>query len=125
MDRARDHAPDHAVPVRAQGDGWVMRVLRDQGPLVRVFFVEPFDREFAADHGDDDATRFRFQAAVDHQEVAREDTGAGHRVALDPDDEGRGGAADQVIVEIERALDEVLGGRWEAGGHRGGDQGQG
>ena len=92
--------------------------------MIGILFVQPFDRELAADHGDNDAARFGFEAAIDDEKIPRVNTDPDHRVAFDPDDKRRGGAVDQVLVQIERAFDEVFGRRGKTGRHRGGNQGQ-
>jgi hypothetical protein len=65
MDGAGDHAPDHAVETiivaGAEGDRRVVRIFGNQRPLIGMAFVQPFDRELAADDGDDDAARFGFE----------------------------------------------------------------
>jgi hypothetical protein len=128
MDGAGDHAPDHAVETiivaGAEGDRRVVRIFGNQRPLIGMAFVQPFDRELAADDGDDDAARFGFEAAIDDEEVTGENTDPGHRVALNPDDKRGGGTVDQVLVQIQRALDEIFRRRGKSGRHRGGDQGQ-
>ena len=63
--------------------------------------------------------------AVDNEKVAVENSGIAHGLALRADEKGRGRAADQMQIEIELALDMVVGGAWETGRHPGAVKRQG
>ena len=69
--------------------------------------------ELAVHAGDDHRAVRWLERAVDDEEVPVLDAGAGHRVALRADEVGRGRPRDQQLVEVERALDILLGGRRE------------
>jgi len=75
--------------------------------------------ELAVHAGDDHRAVLRLERAVHDQEVAVLHAGAGHRVALRADEVGRGGTRDQQLVEVERPLDVLLGGRGEPRHHGG------
>jgi len=58
------------------------------------------------------------QRAIHDQDVAVVQTGALHRIASQPHEIGGGGMLDQQFVEIEVAVQVVVGGRGEAGRRR-------
>ena len=58
-------------------------------------------------------------ARSDNEKVAVENSGVAHGFALRADEKGRGRAADQMQIEIELALDMVVGGAWKTGGYPG------
>lgn len=86
--------------------------------------TEALQGEGPFQHGHNDAAGPRIEAAVDDQQVAVVDAGAGHRVAADPQKEGAAGVADQLVVEVDAGLDVVVGGAGKAGGDAVAGQGQ-
>ena len=76
--------------------------------------AEALDGEFAVQHGDHDVTGLGDDTAVDDEKVAVEDAGVLHGLALRPDEKRGGGPADQMMVQIEFALDVIVGRAREA-----------
>ena len=95
--------------------------LQPQAPLVAA---EALEGEGPLQHGHHDAAGPRIEAAVDDQQVAVVDAGAGHGVAANPQKEGAVGVADQVVIEVDAGFDVVVGGAGKAGGDAVASQGQ-
>jgi hypothetical protein len=94
-------------------------------PPAALVLVEKLEREGPLDHGDHHPAGPGLNGPVHHQQVAVEDAGIAHRLAAHPQEEGAAGVADQHIVEVDAALDVVVGGAGEARRHAGAHQGQG
>lgn len=95
------------------GEAWVVSLQyypRGRDP-------QPLDRQFTVEDGDDDGTVFGFQCPVDHELVTVADAGLLHGLPSNSDDKGAGDILDQVFVEVDPAVEVVLGGRGIAGGH--------
>ena len=75
--------------------------------------------------GDDDIPGLGRDGAVDNEKVAVEYSGIAHGFALRADEKGGRRTADQMQVQIELALDMVVGGAWETGWHPGAVKRQG
>ena len=115
MDVAHEHAADDDV--HAVGD--LDRFVADVFGAEADFSVGDFDlleRAFAVDDGDDDVVVLRGEAVVDHEQIAVEDAGDGHAIALGPVEEGGGRMGDDVLVEVDAFFDVVVGGGGEACG---------
>ena len=98
----------------------------------RVFGLEPgaralaavtLHRELSGQQRQHDRAVDRRAGAIDHGNVARKQSGAGHAFARDPHREGRGRVLDQQLVEIERTVQIVVGRRRKPAGRRRGHQG--
>ena len=72
------------------------------------------DGELAVQHGDHDVTGLGDDTAVNHEQVAVEDSGVLHGLALRPDEERRGWPSNQMMVQIEFALYVIVGRAREA-----------
>jgi hypothetical protein len=98
------HEPDHHAEdfERAFGtDHRVGLVLRLQHELAALD-VEAFQRELTVDNRDDDVAALGRRGLLDHHQVAFENAGVLHRIALDPDQHRLRGALDQVVVDGQR-----------------------
>ena len=78
---------------------------------------EALDGEFAVNHRNHDHANFGADRSVDDEQVAVVDAGALHRAASGAEEEGRCGAGDQLLVEVEGAFDVVVCGGGEARFH--------
>ena len=107
-----------------EGDIGKGRVLgaEDQGAIA---LSQAFDRQLAMQDGDDDIVGLGRDGAVDNEKVAVENPGIAHGFALRADEKGRRWATDQMQIQIELALDVVVGGAWETGRHPGAVERQG
>ena len=107
-----------------EGDIGKIRILgvEDQGAIA---LSQAFDRQIAMQDGDDDIAGLGRDGAVDNEKVAVVYSGIAHGFALRADEKGRGRAADQMQIEIEVALDMVVGGAWKTGGYPGAVERQG
>ena len=90
-----------------------------------MLFTQAFDRQLAMQDGDDDIVGLGRDGAVDNEKIAVENSGVAHGLALRADEKGRRRPADQMQIEIELALDMVVGGAWKSGGYPGAVERQG
>lgn len=108
-DAANHNTPHEAVVILAHYDRLVGIVLGDKH--VRTSLLsKPLDHHFAVHSGDHDRTLDRYYRTIDHQYIAGEDTGTFHRVATHSYEKGRGRILHDEVIDVERALDEVV--RW-------------
>ena len=89
----------------------IFRLERDHA----VFFVEPFERRLAVDHGADDLAVFRRALLLDDHPVAVQDAGADHAVALDL--QGEKLAAAHVAGNRQQPFDIFFAEKRLTGGH--------
>ena len=87
----------------------IFRVARTQFDVTFVLMsqIELLDIEFLVDIRHDDVAMCRFEALVDHGNVARMDTETCHRVAIHRSIEGGLGMLDEVAIEV-KTLTEVI-----------------
>lgn len=114
VDGPEDDAPDLDVHAFGNFDRGIGLVLRHQ-PDLAVSLVEALDRELAVDDGHDDVFvtgRFR---PVDDEQVAVVQVRIDHGIPVHMGEEGRGGMLDEVLMQVERFLEVIVGGRGEAG----------
>lgn len=121
-DAVSDDAPN-LTPIIADGQGGEVRVLSRQLPGA-ILPLEPFDCELPVDDCDHDVVRLRRDAAVYDHQVAVKDPGAAHGLTSSPDEEGGCRPPHQMLVEIELALDVVIGWAWKASFDRRAEQRQ-
>lgn len=119
---AGDHTPHRQLLAVLQLDGGEGRILGDEAHAPAAL-PQALDREFAVDDCDDDVATCGFQRTVDHQQIAVGDAGAGHGVAFHTHEEGRLAVGDEVLVQVEGALDVVVGRRGKARRYAGEEQG--
>ncbi len=81
-----------------------------------VDLADPLDGEISVDRGDDNPPVGRLLSAIDDQCIAGANAGADHGLPFDTDEKGGGRVFDDQLVEIETAIEVVLGGRGETGG---------
>lgn len=111
-DAVGDDAPDFTAII-ADGQGWEVRVLSRQLPCA-ADPLEPFDGQFTVHNGNDDIVGLRGDSPVDDEQIAIENPSAAHGLPGRTYKEGRGRPPHQMLVEIELALDVVIGRTWEA-----------
>lgn len=122
MNHKGDHAPYFTVGLLREFYGLIVRILGQQ-PHDAILLEQSLHREIAVDHCDDHLAARWLQGAVYHQNVVMVDAGADHGVPCHPHKEGSGRVLDHELVEIETALDIIIGRRRKAGGHPAGKQG--
>ena len=105
-DARGDDAPDLAV-VLANRQRGIVRVLGCEMPLPRDPF-QAFDGQLAVENGNDDVVRLRADPAIDDQQIAIEYPGIAHRFPGGADEERGCGPADQMLIEVELALDMIV-----------------
>ena len=82
--------------------------------LIPLHAAVGLDREVAIYAGDDDIAAGWAERTVDDKEVSVVDSLADHRLALNLDEERGGGALHQQLVQVERRLLVLFGGRGES-----------
>ena len=95
---------------------WIRRYQPNLPTIPRSLFPLPsyaqrLHSEVAVDACDDYVAVRRTEGPVDNEQVAVGDPRAGHRVALDAHEVGGGGPLDEKLVQVERRLEVLLGGR--------------
>lgn len=108
------HAPDGQLTSRLDEDFRVGVVRRQQLDLAPAL-VQALHGQFPVDLGHHDAAVLGGEGPVHDQETAIRDVGTRHRVAFDPQKEGRFLVPDQVLVQVEHGLHVIVRGRREAG----------
>ena len=121
MDDEGDDTPDGKFLGLADFDGGEVGVLSFKKDASAPF-PEQLHREIPVKHGDDDLALPQRDRAIHDQDVAALGSGIAHRIAQDTDKEGGCRVADEMLVEVERALHVVLGWRREPGLDVGGGQ---
>ena len=81
----------------------------------RALLEEALHRELAVEDGDHDVGVLRLQGAVHNQDIAVVQPGALHRIAGQADVERGGRVLNQQLVEVEVAVQVIVGGRGESG----------
>ncbi|MCH9611626.1 MAG: hypothetical protein S4CHLAM102_00960 [Chlamydiia bacterium] len=79
-----------------------------------ILNFDPFDSEFAIDHGDDDGAIRGFEGAVDDEDVSVVDGSSFHRLSFDADEEGSGWMGNEKCIEVERLFYWVISWRGKA-----------
>ena len=116
-DAVGDDAPDFAAWIvdRYVREGWV---FCGEDPRA-ILLLQALDRQLAVKNRDNDVRGLRRDAAIDNQKVAIEDAGVFHGLACSPGKKRGGRVPDEVLVQIELALDVIVGRTGEAGGNTG------
>lgn len=109
MDDVGDDTPGPGIDVRAQWNGGVPGMFGSQNRTV-IRLAKSLHGELTVDDGNDHHAGPRCDGSVDDQEVAIMDTGALHGSPAGSKKEGGRGASDQFFVEVEGAIDVVIGG---------------
>ena len=123
MNRMHNHTPELGITALAQGKRWGQAIHGHQ-PQPRRLPLQAPEQESPGVGADHVAPRAGLDAAINHQKVSMKDAGGSHRIATSPHEEGAGRRRDQKIVQIDLALDVVVGRTGEAGGYRLRGQGQ-
>lgn len=110
--RVDDHALNQQIRVVVQLDG---RIAPVAGPQQLVVQVQHLAGQLAVDGGDHYIAVLGLQGAVDDQQVAVEDTEAGHGIPLGAGEEGGRRVFHQVVVDIQRRFHKVVRRAGEAG----------
>jgi len=121
MDDVTHHAENGEFLPLSDLERGEFRILRLEEDLPSPF-AKALHREVPVDHGDHDLAVGRSQRLVDDQDITGMDPGIAHRVPLHTDQEGRGGVADQLLIEIDPPLQMIIGGRGKPRFHGGRDQ---
>ena len=89
MNNRCHHAENPELHSFGKRDGFIFPVGGLEIPAFPIR-TEEFHREFIIDAGDHNGTVARFEAAVDHENIARADFRSRHGVARGADKKGRG-----------------------------------
>jgi hypothetical protein len=114
-DRLHDHAPNFEGGLFVELNILIFRVLGLE-PDARASFAIALDGEFPGQQRQHDRPIDGRARTVDDRDVAGKQPGARHAFAGDADSEGGGRVFDQQIVEVERPVEIVVGGRGKAAG---------
>ncbi len=114
MNDMRDHPPDLEIRARGNVKRLVVAIVRHEDEFPSPF-AEAFDGQFAIDHRDHHAIIRGFKRAVDDEEVSRMNPCTKHRIPADPDKEGRRRVLDEMRIEVEFAVEIVIGRRGKPG----------
>ena len=76
---------------------------------------QSLDGKFPIYNSNDDLAIYGVQGSVNDQNVIMVDPGPGHRITIDPDEEGGGRILDQEFIEIQTLFNVIFGGRRESG----------
>jgi hypothetical protein len=82
-------------------------ILRHKEELPTAL-CEALDGEFPIDHSNDDAPIPRRQRTIDNQDIAGVNTGFPHGLPSDPDKEGRCGMLDEMLIEVQGAIEVII-----------------
>ena len=107
MNDRRHHTENPELHSFGKRDGLVFPVGGLEIPAFPVR-TEKLHREFIIHAGDHDGAVARFEAAVDHENIARADSRSRHGVARGADEKCRGRPVNQQFVQIQRRLDILL-----------------
>lgn len=117
MNRVNDHTPELGVTILIKTQRRRLTIKGHQPQMRRCALQAP-EQKGAAMGTDDVTTGPGLDTAIDHQEIPMKDAGSRHGIAAGPHEEGAGRRGDQQIMEIDLALDVVIGGAGESGRHR-------
>jgi hypothetical protein len=102
-----DDTPDFTAII-PDGQGREVRVLGRQLPCA-ADLLQPFDGQLAVNDGNDDIVGLRGDSTVDDEQVTIENPGAAHGFSGRAHKEGCRRPPHRMLVEIELALDVVIG----------------
>ena len=114
MDNEGDDAPDGEFLRLADLNGDKFGILGFKKDVSSPF-AEALHSKLSIQHGNDDLAVPGRDGGVHDKDVAALDTGVPHRVAPDADEKCGRRVADEVLVEVERVLHVILGGRRKPG----------
>lgn len=97
LSELRNHHPKN-LQVALWPDDWIGLVLRPQHNTA-FLAVKSLQREFVVQHRDDDVSDIRRRVFFDDDHITRLNAGVDHGVALDGDEHGAGGMADQLLID--------------------------
>lgn len=117
VDRVHDPTPDLEVHALRDTDRLVGRILRHEQDAPAFLDMQLLDRELLPEPRHDYVPVLRLDHTVHDQQLARMNTRL-HRVALDPDVEGRQRVLNEVAVEVYSTRYFVLGGGRKPAGTR-------
>jgi len=104
MNHIRHYPPDREFRAgQVDVDGGQFIGLRDQPDLIECP-LQAADQHFSVQGRNDHFAVGSFHRAVDDNDIAVEDTCAGHGVAIHPHEEGRGLIAHQLFIQVDTLL---------------------